>query len=432
MKFKQVVLWGIPPLLLLLALLALWNNPVTRGYFDGEYWGSVSKFGESLRIAHARYVDANKTSYKKLTDTALEGMTSGLDRHSGYYPPPEHKNFQDDTKLQYYGIGIGIRKVEKGILVTRVFPNGPASEVGMLAGEFVAKVEGESVDDWTSRMVSQRIKGEEGTAVRIGLRKVSGEERDLKVVRGRIELDSVEQAQVDVNGTGYLLITQFTERTGKELRETLAILKAKGLQRLIIDLRDNSGGLLSAAVDVASQFLEKGSTIVTVQGREGSPERRFDSKPEKSPLSCPLAILINEGSASASEIVAGALRVSGRAKLVGEKSFGKGSVQTVFGLEDESGLRLTTAMYYLPDGSTIHENGIKPDIKIDCDEETEVKLRDQRHQDAFTDSLSFEELYGFAPVRDEQYLAAVALLMGKEIIGDDIPSRSTKKAEDLP
>ena len=143
MKLKQVVLWGIPPLLLFLALVALWNNPVTRGYFDGEYWESVGKFGESLRIAHARYVDENKTSYTKLTDTALEGMTSALDRHSSYYPPPDYKNFQDETKRQYFGIGIGIRKVEKGILITRVFPDGPAGEVGMVAGEFVAKVEDE-------------------------------------------------------------------------------------------------------------------------------------------------------------------------------------------------------------------------------------------------------------------------------------------------
>ena len=432
MKLKQVVLWGVPPLLLFLALVALWNNPVTRGYFDGEYWESVGKFGESLRIAHARYVDENKSSYQKLTDTALEGMATALDRHSSYYPPTDYKNFQDETKRQYFGIGIGIRKVEKGILITRVFPDGPASEVGMVAGEFVAKVEDETVDDWTVRKVSKRIKGDEGTLVRISLRTGSGEERDVKVIRGRIEVGSVEEARVDINGTGYLRIEQFTERTGDELRDALDALKAKGLERLVLDLRDNSGGLLSAAVEVASEFLEKGSTVVSVQGREGFPERRFDSKPEDVPLGCPLVILINEGSASASEIVAGALAVSGRAKLVGEKSYGKGSVQTVFGLEDESGLRLTTAMYYLPDGSTIHENGIEPDIAITCDEETEAKLRDQRHQNAFTDPVAFEALYGFGPVRDEQYVAAVAILLGKAIVDNEIAAEITEEAEETP
>ena len=130
--------------------------------------------------------------------------------------------------------------------------------------------------------------------------------------------------------------------------------------------------------------------------------------------------------------MAGALGVSGRAKLVGEKSYGKGSVQTVFGLEDESGLRLTTAMYYLPDGSTIHENGIEPDVAIICDEETEAKLRDQRHQNAFTDPVAFEALYGFVPVRDEQYITAVAILLGKEIVDDEIAAETTEEAEETP
>lgn len=425
MKFKQVVLWGIPPVLLFMAVLVLWNNPVFKGYFSMGYWKAVGKFGESLRIAHARYVDANKSSYEKLTDSALEGMASSLDRYSGYFPPSEHKEFKDETKLRYYGIGIVIRKIEKGILVTRVFPGGSAFEEGVLPGEFIARVENQTVDGWSVREVSRRIKGEEGTDVRIGIKGTEGEEREVEVTRRRIELSSVEDAVADENGTGYVRIQQFTERTGKELSKSLEELKKKGLKRLIIDLRDNSGGLLDAAIDVAEQFLEEGELVVSVRERDGSEERTFFSKPETSPIRCPLVILINEGSASASEIVAGALSVSGRAKLVGEKSFGKGSVQVVFSLGDDSGLKLTTAMYFLPDGSTIHENGLQPDVLVECSEEDEAKLRDQRHQDAFKNPRAFEELFGFAPVRDRQYLSAVACLMNDVSKPSETDSKSS-------
>jgi len=168
-------------------------------------------------------------------------------------------------------------------------------------------------------------------------------------------------------------------------------------------------------VEVASEFLEEGKLVVSIKGRNNYPERSYHSKPKGPTRSYPLVILINEGSASASEIVAGALGVSGRARLVGEKSYGKGSVQTVFGLEDESGLRLTTAMYYLPDGSTIHESGIIPHVTVPCDEEMEGKLRIQRFQDAFSDPEAFEKLFGFAPVRDKQFQIGLSLFSGKSL-----------------
>ena len=414
-KLKQVVVWGIPPFLLLIALLALWNNPVTRAYFDGDYWKAVGKFGESLRLAHARYVDDEKAEYETLVDTALDGMTSALDRHSSYYPPPRYEEFQNDTKLQYFGIGVVIRKVEEGILIARVFPSGPAEVAGVRPGDFVAKVEKTSVTNLTLSQVSDLIKGEEGTTVLVGLRDVVGDAREVEVTRGRIQMSSVDDVRVDSNGTGYLRLEQFTSRTGDELRVALADLEKDGVKRLILDLRDNSGGLLSAAVEVVSEFLEEGKLVVSIKGRNNYPERSYHSKPKGPSRSYPLVILINEGSASASEIVAGALGVSGRARLVGEKTYGKGSVQTVFGLEDESGLRLTTAMYYLPDGSTIHESGIIPHVIVPCDAEMEGKLRIQRFQDAFSDSDAFEKLFGFAPVRDKQFQIGLSLFSGKSL-----------------
>jgi len=414
-KLKQVVVWGIPPFLLFIALLALWNNPVTRAYFEGDYWRAVGKFGESLRLAHARYVDDEKVEYDVLVDNALDGMTSALDRHSSYYSPPSYEEFQNDTKLQYFGIGVVIRKVEDGILIARVFPSGPADKAGVRPGDFVAEVEKTSVANLNLSQVSDLIKGEEDTTVLIVLRDFVGDFREVKVTRGRIQMSSVDDVHVDSNGTGYLRLEQFTARTVDELRIALADLEADGVKRLVMDLRDNSGGLLSAAVDVASEFLEEGKLVVSIKGRNNYPERSYHSKPKGSPRSYPLVILINEGSASASEIVAGALGVSGRAKLVGEKSYGKGSVQTVFGLKDESGLRLTTAMYYLPDGSTIHESGIIPHVNVPCNEETEAKLRIQRFQDAFSDPMGFEKLFGFVPVRDRQFDIGLSLFSNRSI-----------------
>ena len=414
-KLKQVVVWGIPPFLLLIALLALWNNPVTRAYFESDYWRAVGKFGESLRLAHARYVNDEKVEYEILVDTALDGMTSALDRHSSYYPPPKYEEFQNETKLQYFGIGVVIRKVEKGILVARVFPRGPAEVAGVRPGDFVDKVEKTSVTNLSLSQVSDLIKGEEGTSVLIGLRNVDGHEHEVKVTRGRIQMCSVDDVHVDSNGTGYLRLEQFTSRTGDELRAALVALDKDGVKQLILDLRDNSGGLLSAAVEVASEFLEEGRLLVSIKGRNNYPERSYYSKPKGPPRSYPLVILINEGSASASEIVAGALGVSGRARLVGEQSFGKGSVQTVFGLEDDSGLRLTTAMYYLPDGSTIHERGITPHVTVPCDEEMEGKLRIQRFQDGFSNPEAFEKLFGFAPVRDKQFQIGLSLFSDKSL-----------------
>ena len=421
MKIKKVVLLGIPSFLLAFAVAALWDNPVTRPYFDSAYWSAIGKFGESLRLTQARYVDEEAVGYDSLVDSALEGMTESLDRHSAYYPPPDYEEFQNDTKRQYYGIGVAIRKVEAGVLVMRVFPGGPAQTAGLRQGEFIAKVERESVEEWTLQEVTKRIKGEEGSSVLVGLRDLEGSERELEVRRGRIQMASVEEVRVDANGTGYLRIEQFTARTAEELRNALKRLDEAGVKRLALDLRGNAGGLLSAAVEVAGEFLPDGQVVVSAKGREGFRERVFKVERKGAPRDYPIVALVDEGSASASEIVAGALRVTGRAKLVGEKTYGKGSVQTIFSLDDESGLRLTTAMYYLPDGSTIHERGIEPDHLVECDDETEGKLRIQRHQRPFDDPDTFEALFDFAPVRDEQLAFANDLLAGKLCRQEKVP-----------
>jgi carboxyl-terminal processing protease len=246
--------------------------------------------------------------------------------------------------------------------------------------------------------------------VRILVRSRKNVERSIDVNRKEIKVSSVEGVQVDANGTAYLRLVQFTSRSGDEFSKAMQELRDKGMKNLIVDLRDNSGGLLSAAIDITQLFISDGQLVVSIKGRKKEDIRKFTASSVKGYPDVPLIVLMNEGSASASEIVGGALSVLGRARIVGEKSFGKGSVQTIFPVADQSGLRLTTAMYFLPDGSTIHDQGIEPDILVECSDENETKLRIQRYSQEVMDDKSFEKQFGFFPIADVQLQKAKELL----------------------
>ena len=411
MRFKKFFIWGVPSFVLSFLLCKVWLDPSKQSFFDSEYWNALFRFGESLRITNALYVDKNKSDYSQLTDIAISGMVTELDRHSSYYTPKQYTAFKDDTHRRYVGIGVMIRKVEEGVLVTRVFPGGPAEESGLSVGEYITKVEDEVLAGWELAEVSKRIKGEENTSVQITVRSILGEMRGISVLRKKINISSVEGMNVDQNGTAYIRLVQFTSRSGGEFKEAISDLKEKGMKRLILDLRDNSGGLLSAAIEITECFLSKGQLIVSIKGRKANDVRDYHSNTEENLSDIPMVILMNEGSASASEIVGGALSVLDRAPIIGEQSFGKGSVQTIFPMEDESGLRLTTAMYFLPDGSTIHEEGIKPQFKVDCSDENETKLRIQRYSQDIMTRETFEKQFGFIPIIDLQLGKAEEVLL---------------------
>ena len=411
MRFKKFFIWGVPSFVLSFLLCKVWLDPSKQSFFDSEYWNALFRFGESLRITNALYVDKNKSDYSQLTDIAISGMVTELDRHSSYYTPKQYTAFKDDTHRRYVGIGVMIRKVEEGVLVTRVFPGGPAEESGLSVGEYITKVEDEVLAGWELAEVSKRIKGEENTSVQITVRSILGEMRGISVLRKKINISSVEGMNVDQNGTAYIRLVQFTSRSGAEFKEAISNLKEKGMKRLILDLRDNSGGLLSAAIEITECFLSKGQLIVSIKGRKTNDVRDYHSNTEENLSDIPMVVLMNEGSASASEIVGGALSVLDRAPIIGEQSFGKGSVQTIFPMEDESGLRLTTAMYFLPDGSTIHEEGIKPQFKVDCSDENETKLRIQRYSQDIMTRETFEKQFGFIPIVDLQLGKAEEVLL---------------------
>jgi carboxyl-terminal processing protease len=410
-RFKKFFIWGVPSFVLSFLLCKVWLDPSKQSFFDSEYWNALFRFGESLRITNALYVDKNKSDYSQLTDIAISGMVTELDRHSSYYTPKQYTAFKDDTHRRYVGIGVMIRKVEEGVLVTRVFPGGPAEESGLAVGEYITKVEEEVLAGWELADVSKRIKGEENTSVQITVRSILGEMRGISVRRKKINISSVEGMNVDQNGTAYIRLVQFTSRSGAEFKEAISDLKEKGMKRLILDLRDNSGGLLSAAIEITECFLSKGQLIVSIKGRKANDVRDYHSNTEENLSEIPMVVLMNEGSASASEIVGGALSVLDRAPIIGEQSFGKGSVQTIFPMEDKSGLRLTTAMYFLPDGSTIHEEGIEPQFKVDCSDENETKLRIQRYSLDIMTQETFEKQFGFIPIVDLQLGKAEEVLL---------------------
>ena len=231
-----------------------WYNPSARAWADIEFWQQWLRYGETLRLSHSEYHDLNQSGFKNLTDKAINGMVGSLDRHSSYYTPQQYKIFQEDSHRRYFGIGIMIRKIENGVLVSKVFPDGPAEHAGLQVGDLILKVNNEVIDGFELSQVSAKIKGVEGSAVDLELAR-RNKNLTVTVKRGQIQVSTVDQFYVDENQTGYLHLIQFSTRSRDEVADALIDMKAKGMKSLILDLRDNSGGLLSSAIEVASFFL---------------------------------------------------------------------------------------------------------------------------------------------------------------------------------
>ncbi len=417
MKFKQLALVGLPALALGILIGNLFFTPkhsTTRAYFDPDYWSGLGKVGEAMRLVHVRYVDEEKASFKNLSEAAISEVVNGLDKHSRYMSSSDFKDFELLSNRQYFGIGVSIFQLDENIMITRVFSGGGAEAAGLRAGDRILSVDAREITERSVSEVSEIIRGDIGTKVTLVLEDENGARREAQVSRGKVQLASVEDIRM-IGGVGYLRIDQFTGRTGEEFASALAYLHQSGMQFLAIDLRDNSGGLLRAAVEVLGYFFKEGAPVVSVDGRGREEKLVYRSEGQGRQSSVPTVILMNNGSASASEIVGGALQVTGKAKLVGESSYGKGSVQTIYPFDDGSGMKLTTARYYLPGGKTIGEEGLSPDVEVICDDETLRKLRLQRDQDPFADPETFERRFGFAPVEDLPLLQALRIVKGEPI-----------------
>src|SRR5215831_12061342 len=333
-----------------------------------EVYEDLKTFSEVLNAVQKNYVD--ETKVKDLVQGAIRGMLATLDPHSAYMTPEMYKEMQVETKGEFGGVGIQIGVKENRLAVIAPIEGTPAHRAGIKAGDFITKVNDESTKDLSLMDAVQKMRGPKGTKVNLTIQRDGTPELlQFTLVRDTIKIESVKAKTLD--NIGYVRLTQFQEATGRDLSKALKQFKEQKVQGTILDLRNNPGGLLTAAVEVSEQFLPSGKLVVYTKGRESKKDEWF-AKGKDQMEDAPMIVLVNEGSASASEIVAGALQDWGRAVIVGTTSFGKGSVQTILPLGDGSGLRLTTAKYYTPKGRSIQSTGIMPDIVVKAQPPTTV------------------------------------------------------------
>jgi carboxyl-terminal processing protease len=300
-------------------------------------------------------------------------MVKSLDPHTSYMPPVSYKEMQVETTGKFGGLGIEI-SVRDGVLtVVSPIEDTPAFKVGIEPGDKIIKIEDESTLDMTLQDAVSRLRGKTGSPVTITIfRKTFKAPKEFTIVRDIIKVRSVV-SKLYQDDIGYIKIRNFSKNTSSDLDKALVELRGKGITKLILDVRNNPGGLLNQAVEVTDRFLNKENLIVYTKGRSDEQNMRFTSHDKVAGVSYPLIVLVNGGSASASEIVAGALQDLNRAIILGTQTFGKGSVQTIIPLSDGSALRLTTARYYTPSGRVIQENGIEPDIIVEMKPRLEKK-----------------------------------------------------------
>src|SRR5688572_25486667 len=303
-------------------------------------------------------VYAGDIDYEKATQAAIQGMLSTLDPHSMYFPYSEFKKLKEDQDSRFYGIGVTIVQHRDGVYIQSAVEGTPAGRLGLRYGDRILEVDGHDAREWTSEQVSRKVRGGKGEPVKIKVDRAGAEgPLDFTIIRDSVPLPSIRNAYILRPGTGYIGLTGgFQSTSDEELPEAITKLKSQGMRQLILDLRGNPGGLLNQAIDVASEFLPRGQVVVSVKGRTDYSDPIVYKSSGSDPEDVPLVILINRGSASASEIVAGAIQDHGRGLLVGETSFGKGLVQKVFQLPFNTGLTLTTARYYTPYGRSLQRD----------------------------------------------------------------------------
>lgn len=389
--------------------------PVLTATEESAY-NQITVFTRALLLIRQDYVDEKKISYHDLIYSALRGMMSNLDPHSQFMEPVSYKDMQDDTRSQFGGLGIVV-SVRDGVLtVVSPMEDSPGFKAGLLPGDQILKINGQSSEKLDVNDAVTQLRGEIGGKVTLTiLRPSSHDIKDYTLTREIIRVASVKDAKLlppEIAGEhkiAYMRITQFNEPTPDELGKRLDELEARGAQAAIVDLRYNPGGLLESAVKVCSQFLPPGQMVVYTEGRVPSQKKVYRTMNIGRYHKLPLAILINNGSASASEIVSGALKDLNRAIIVGETSFGKGSVQSVIQLPDGSALRMTTAKYYTPSKQVIHEHGVAPNIRATLTPEQDRQLLLTRRDEG---SLSDGEKKDLAGFHDSQLERAADALKG--------------------
>jgi len=316
----------------------------------------VADYSEALDVIDKNYV--GNVDHEKITDSSVQGMLWTLDPHSSFFTREEFKKLYEEQSSEFYGIGVSILQHRDGVYVQSVIPNTPADKSGLRYGDRFVQVDGKDARDWSSAEVSKNVRGEKGTTVKIKVERAgAAQPLEFNIVRGGVPLPSIRNYFMLSNGIGYVGLTGgFQETTAQELDSAIADLKKQGMKSLVLDLRGNPGGLLPQAIEVVSRFVPGGETVVSVKGRARYAQSQDLRATSGENQDFPLVVMINGNSASASEIVAGAIQDYGRGLIVGSDSFGKGLVQRVFPLPYGTGLTLTTARYYTPYGRSLQRD----------------------------------------------------------------------------
>ena len=386
-------------------------------------YAQISIFAKALELIRQDYVDENKTSYHDLINAAMKGMLSSLDPHSQFMDPDDFRDMQDDTRSRFNGLGIEVSMKNGLPTVITAMEDTPAARAGILSGDQILRINGISTERMDLQDAINVLRGPAGAKLTLTLLRPSTKEiKEYTLQRAEIKIQSVKGARLldpELTGpykVGYVRLVQFNEPTADELAKALDELQKQGMQALVLDLRNNPGGLLNSAVDVCAQFLPPNTKVVSTQGRVASQQHDYStSGAKKERPSFPMVVLINEGSASGAEIVAGALKDLHRAVLVGETTFGKGSVQNVMQLPDGSAVRFTTAKYYTPSKQVIQGNGVAPNIRVAMTAEQERSLFALRN----TGNMKPEDDKSIIKATDPQMLRAIDALKGVMIYAQE-------------
>lgn len=435
---KQRLIYGgvVVVLALNLALGArVYFSTAAAAEKDSPY-PNLELFSFVMEKVRRDYVDGTNLTYQQLVYGAMRGMVDTLDPHSEFLDPEKYKELQSDTQGQFGGLGIVIQMRDNFVTVVTPIEDTPGFRAGILAGDRLLKIDGKSADKMSVEDAVKTLRGEPDTEVTLTMqRPSSGETKDYTLTRAVIKVDMAK----DINGKkefplldnkiGYVRLTQFGERTSVELDAALKKMKGQGMQSLVLDLRGNPGGLLDQAVEVCERFLPRGQLVVSTEGRNNKRDRKITDRSGEF-REMPLVVLVNYGSASASEIVSGCLQdcaALGKCKaiVIGEKTFGKGSVQEIMPLEGGAALRLTTSKYYTPSHKVIHEHGISPDIIVPMSDEEE-RLARLKVTPGGIESVEESERDAVRNARDPQLERAADVLKGIMVFTERSPNPASK------
>ncbi len=360
--------------LLSIILLLILISPLNALPEDEAVYRGLSNFTKVLDLIERNYVD--KVDSEELTDNAIEGMLKTLDPYSAYLSPERYKELEIGTSGEFGGVGMEVA-VENGVLkVISPIEGSPADLAGIKPGDLITEIDGKPTGGMVVYDAVKLLRGPKGSNVTITITREGEGSRDITLTRDVIHIKSVKYKLLD-NEIGYIKISQFQENVSDELKDAMSKLELDNggsLRGLVLDLRNNPGGLLDEAIEVADQFIDKG-LIVSVRGRTSNQSKEYYATKGDSERDISLVVLVNKGSASASEVVAEALQDSKRATIIGSKTFGKGSVQTIIQLDDGSGLKLTTAKFYAPSGRSISDVGVTPDIMVEDNEYADLQIK---------------------------------------------------------